>query len=501
MECASAFTGQPILDLNGKPLPWKYPWACKNLTLWTIGLNQRHIGQTLHRLLFEKGFFKLLKQPDGNYVVFNERLHAGLEHQIVESEPAIPERFIQGGYLEGLKYEDLGKRVVEEAHGTNGNTMFFFASTGEVKQGDDVHYMWVDEDIARPTHVGEWKNRFKVVRGRFVWSATPMMKNNELRNMSLEAEQDSDKEKPDYAKFRMRARDNPAIPDDQHDIHMRGLSDDEIRARDEGEFTYDSVQVYHQFDPKLHGVPQEVPKGELETDRVSLYFKQFKMLPLDWTRYLIIDPGQVVTAALFFAVPKPDDGYGNIVVLEEELYLRRKTFDEFAREVKRVMAGRQYESFVMDMHAGKQKHAGQIHSTADLYRAAFDRLGIRSKQTLSGFEPGCDNTEARELQFRTWLSPMFQDGKVIGPKFRYLTDRIRNFVREIQELRTDKFGKRQKSDDHTIDCVEYAAGHGLPYVRVQNLTKHLNLLEEHQRLFGERRTVGINLGPTLSGAA
>jgi hypothetical protein len=90
-----------------------------------------------------------------------------------------------------LKFEDVGKEVIDQARGINGNIAYFFPSTQrQAKQGDSVHYLWPDEDVAYPEHLAEWRNRLKSAKGRFAWSATPQMKHEELLKLCRLAEED-----------------------------------------------------------------------------------------------------------------------------------------------------------------------------------------------------------------------------------------------------------------------------------------------------------------------
>lgn len=506
IEFASVFTGMPVLDCQGQPIPWKFGWKPEGLTLWSIAFDQKYIAQTIHRMLFEPGVFLLLKQPDGTYVTFNPEIpeHKAREDECIKSEPLIPERFIQGGYGEGLKYEDLGKRVINEAHGVNGTRAFFFPSTSrDAKGGDDVHLLWPDEDIMYPDHVPEWRHRLKRVKGWFQWSATPQMKHTELLELCKKAEEDEGSENPDFAHFRLRARDNPTIATSEHNLASRGLSEDIIRAREEGEFTFDSTMVYPAFSPYVHGVPSR----EGRTDLLNSHWQDFHNLPFDWTRYLVLDPGggEGITAVAFFAVPPPHwaRGHDDFVVLEDEIYVKRHTADQLAVAVKQKMAGRIYEAFIMDAHAGRQTPHGHGHTTKMQYTMAFERHKIVSRQTGSSFLDGSDNTSAREMTLRTWLNPK-QEVAGIGyrPRLRYVPDRVIHFVKEIQNLRVRPTGKRM-GHDHLIDCVEYAAAHGLPYVEVPRHERKESPLEMRDRIFGLKKSAqGMQFGPSsaFSGA-
>ncbi len=61
-EVASAATGIPLIGLDGKELPYRYPK--RPLTIWIIGFDQKHIAR-IYKFLFTAGIFEKFRNVRG----------------------------------------------------------------------------------------------------------------------------------------------------------------------------------------------------------------------------------------------------------------------------------------------------------------------------------------------------------------------------------------------------------------------------------------------------
>lgn len=255
-EFASCLTNRKIVGPDGKDLPWNYPAHRK--VAWVIGWDQDHIGQTLHRLLFEEGLFRVIRdERTKEWRTFNPaaEFDAAYAEKAIDAEPLIPERFCDTSLNnKGFAWEDRAKKVFASVHLKNGNVIYAFPSTGlQAKQGDIVDILWIDEDVRWPEHVQEYRRRLVDRKGRFIWSVWPHTSNDALMRMSGEAEKQEHRDKKNFFEVVLRSSDNPFIDEEERRIANEGCTPEEIRARDYGEFLFDTILMY-EFRREVHGI-------------------------------------------------------------------------------------------------------------------------------------------------------------------------------------------------------------------------------------------------------
>lgn len=184
-----------------------------------------------------------------------------------------------------------------------------------------------------------------------------------------------------------------------------------------------------------------------------------KPIPDDWTRYLGVDPGHTAQAALMIAVPPPEHPVGDIVLVYDEVFLQRKTCDEFASTIAQRVSRQVFQAFVMDSHAGRQTPYGQAGRTIkQQYADAFNRYGLRSIDTGSSFLDGSDDVSGRAMILRDWMAKR-PDGST---KLRVLRDRCPTLEEQIRRFkkRVVKDETQDKPIAKDCDCVvvlEYLA--------------------------------------------
>lgn len=462
---ASAATGQPIHGPHGKELPPVLP-TDRPLTLWIIGYDQKHIGQTIYRLLFRSGLFKIIKdKKTGEWRAFDPVKDKNRVKEAKPAPPLIPKRFIDEN---GWAWESKPDRVFtvcrlqkRDPSWEQGTEIYAFSSKGDPKQGDPVDGIWIDEDIRFPEHVSEWEDRLSDRKGRLIWSAFPHSKNDALVNMSARADEQKDRFKPDVFETVLAFSDNPFIDDDEKRKRLEGMSDDEIRARDKGEFLTDSVLVYPSFSQDMHGIGCGMMSNEFDE-----YLKSNGYLPPhDWTNFIGIDPGHSVAAALFASIPPPE--FGDYVYIWNEVYARKVHANVFAAMVRHEAQGRPFEAFIMDLHASRQTPMGFAGTTVGRqYSEAFRQQGLVSANTDSSFFPGSDNVPARLEVVRGMLA-IRNDGT---SRLRFFMDNLKNTCKEFRMYK--KVVTRDEVTDrpinawnHSMAALEYICSYpGLKYV-------------------------------------
>ena len=111
-------------------------------------------------------------------------------------------------------------------------------------------------------------------KGRFSWSAMPWSKNEALLGLSERADKAEEEGTHDIEKYVLRFLDNPHIdPEERRKMIERwsAIGDDVLRQRAEGEFVTDSILVYPNFSPHVHGYdPADLPQGRSQETGLGL---------------------------------------------------------------------------------------------------------------------------------------------------------------------------------------------------------------------------------------
>jgi hypothetical protein len=462
VEVASAALRRPIVGPDGKALPFKYP-TDRPLMIWCIGLGEDHIGSTIYRLLFEPGAFRVITdETTGQERAWNpnDPHDAAREADARPAPPLIPER-----YVKDIAWTDKKAKVFTRVELTNGTVICAYTSKGDVKQGDPVDLIWVDEDIVNPDDIDEYRARLSDRKGRLIWSSWPRIANPALLAMSNMADEQRNLPNPDVASWCLVFSDNPYIDANEKRKRIAAWGPLVARARDRGEFVLDTILMYPEWSEQRNCTP---PQAGLEWDDVDKILAANKFVPpRDWTRRLFLDPGHGTTAVMFLATTPRE--LGNYVVMFNELYLHQCTPEQCAEFVKPIVAGWRYYSFTIDYRFGRQHQVGSDGVTVrDLYAEAFKKFNIESATTGHTFKFSNDDVPAGLTAFRSWLIPQ-SNGR---PKFRVVKHQCPNFVGEIQLYRkllvkdeaSDKPAGGQK--DHLMDDARYAALDGCEYVAV-----------------------------------
>lgn len=510
------------------------------LTIWCIGYGLSHIGDTMFRLLFEEGQFQMIEDPDTHsmraYRPWEEwdSAHASLRQP---APPLIPPHEIdQSSWV----WENKGAHQVAKVSLRNGTRFHFYPSSGEVKKGDPVHWIWIDESIQYSEYYPEYIMRLTDYEGGLLWS-TMIYRNVSALNNRMDAADrqleevqrgDRDPDKVITKLFRFKQGGNPYLSKARVEEVNREIigdfGDDEVKQRIDGGSIFDSTLIYPFFDKKVHaafpdGQPPEEASGAW--DNLAIVLHQLQGLPpADWTHELIIDPGAQKPAVLFCAVPPPTwtdhqgkewqlwtEGRKPFFVPYDEIYGKRYSWqgtNSVADIIKQKMRGIRFRRFIIDIHGARQTGLAGGQKYKDIFSEEFERRGIESEETGFGFTAGLDDFSVRSRIVDGWMQTM-QSGK---PQLRIVTKRCPNLVwqlshnqrRMVGEQVLDEAEKRERND--LRECCEYWASRKPTYVYVdqfhvrstaQRKVERLNQLFNRQSGKEQQRChFGPGLAPT-----
>ena len=428
----------------------KYPEKDGNLVI--VGRDWKHIGMVVYPMLFRAGAFKIIKDATtGQWRAYNPSADAARSSEAKPAPPLIPPRMVKK-----ISWLLKSARYIQSAELMNGWTIYFFSSEGEPPQGFQADRVHIDEDLSSEAWLPEMQARLADRKGCMCWSAMPHSKNDSLASLSERADAavTAGNPSPDIVKFVLRFLDNPHIDDDEKRKNLErwsALGEDVLRMRSEGEFVTDSILCYPTYSMTVHGYDRsELPKN---------------VVPDDWTRYAVVDPGHAVTAVLFAAVP-PDEG---MLLVYDQLYIRQCNAVIFAEKFAEKVRGQSFHAFLIDMHGGRIREIGSGRLPVELYTEQLRLKGVSSAVTGSSFLAGCDDIGARMSATQTYLH-IRPEGT---PTLRILRGSCPDLEREMKRYKkkvnylagtyvvTDQPNTR--GEVHACQCLEYLCAYRPKY--------------------------------------
>lgn len=403
----------------------------KRLTMWVIGYDARHIGETIHRLLFQPNLFRIIRDSEtGEWVTFNENIqdHADRMHEAVAAPPLIPESWVKPGSWD---WENLGNKEfnkVEIAHPQTGKDLaiiYAYSSKGDPKAGDPVDHIWIDEAIRYPKHYSEWQARILDRKGRIDWSSWPAMNNSALRELTKRAKKCKEEGTNTAVEVVIRTDENKFFTDQQFKQWAAGFSEAEFIARVSGEYQTDGLRMYPLFSKDIHSA---IIEGPSEDELSKVLRKNNMEPPADWTRELVLDPGTAHPAVLFCAVPPPQ--FGEYYVAYDEICIPRLDAKQLAVRIKAKMGNNTFYRFIIDGHAARTTPMGFGVRVGTNYSQEFEAQGIFCTQTGSQFTYGSDNVAGRIQIVQEWMHIQAKTGL---PKLRIITHRCPNLCEQLSE--------------------------------------------------------------------
>lgn len=469
----------------------KYPKTDGILVI--VGKDWKHIGLVVYRLLFAEGAFRIIKDlQTGEWRAFNPATDEPRRSESRPAPPLIPRRLVKSTswILKSAQY-------IQQCVLHTGWTIYFFSSEGDPVQGFSADRVHIDEDINNENWVPELQARLVDRRGCFTWSAMPHSTNNALIGLKERAEEQEalhGDESP-IRMFKLRFLDNPFLNEKEKEksiARWAAIGADTLRQRAEGDFITDSVLMYPNFSTDIHGMRREA----LENGQV----------PLDWTRYAIIDPGHSVTAVLFAAVPPTDD----MVLLYDQLYLRQCNAKVFGEEFEKKVRDLHFHAFIIDAHGARIRDIGSGRLPSEQYTEELVKRNIRSEITGSSFLAGCDDIPARTEATRVAMHI-----RPSGNSFlRVLYGAVPDLEREIKRYRkkvnyvsgvpivTDVPNTR--GECHIVQCMEYLCAYRPRYHKPPLMTEAepwwVRWMERRKKRLGDQNGAYVNLGPLYGGS-
>ncbi len=455
-EFAHAATGIQMCDCDGNEIADKYP-RNKPLTLWVVGYDQKHIGHVIYRKLFMPGAFDIIKDEEtGRWRAYQPWSEADKKRksECKPAPPLIPPRFVKS-----FGWEDKANGVFSVCHLTNGNRIDAWSSRGKAGQGQPADVLWIDEDIEHAKHVTEWRMRMDGDTSKLFWSAWPHSKNEALRDMHKRAESVKHEEHPSIVEWVLKYSDNPFISDEQKARVLSGLSKNERRARDLGDFLTDTVLVFPRFD---RDVQTTTGSGCPEALRAELKKNDWKP-DWNWTNFLVLDPGHTQPAVLFVTIPPPDK-FGDFLVVYDEIYTPLVDAYQTALEIKTKADDTKFELFMIDGHAGRQTPLGHSKTIQQHYADAFRHHKLKSRVTGSEFIHGSDNIGARNALVRQTMEPR-EDKTTKLVLVNHMTQALQaEFELYSKTVTKDEVTDKVKAKhDHLCDCLGYLVSYEPAY--------------------------------------
>ncbi|MCH2125930.1 MAG: hypothetical protein MK165_14145 [Pirellulaceae bacterium] len=473
IEFASVAQQIPVRDVDENLLPMKCQGRRQPLVMWSIGLGESHISNTIFPKLFLPGAFKIIRDLKTN----KWRTWRGYDDpedkdREADSRPAPP--LIPADNIARWGWNKKTVNLPDRVELTSGTTIVFFTSKGDVQQGTDCDWIWIDEDIERAEHYMEYIARLVDRKGFLTWSSWPKIANPALlklheraKDQELEVAKGERKTADaEYFNFRFSSNNFLDPEEKRKTLEAWGSEGEEVlRARDRGEFVTESVLMYPNFSPEIHGIDFHKDADDMTPLARSIHFAGRK-IPADWTRYMTLDPGHNTTAILFFAVPPPSEFESDFVVLYDELYLKQHDAKGTAKQIAVKSRGYTIERAIVDRRMARQTATGIGRTFKMIYDAALKDERIVFNTNGSQLMLGSDNVDAGILAVRDWLA-VRDDGTC---KLQVMLDRVPNWVSEIKAYRKhilkdsveDRPASGQK--DHAMDAMRYGALGDFTYV-------------------------------------
>lgn len=489
---------------DGSKITMRRPWQKgRPLLMWIVGFDQKHLGQTIYRLLCRPGLYKIITDKEtGLWRAWDPSREddAARKHETKPSPPLIPMTEI-----EEIAWEDQRAKVFTSILLKNGTLICGYSSKGEVKAGDPVDEIWIDEAIANSAHYPEWQARLSDERGRLVWSSWPKKDNPALRNITrrAKAKKENPESRDDVEEFILRFSNNKFIDPEEREKRLAGWSEEDRISRDQGEYALDSLRMYPTFSEFIHCAYGELEESDDALARILR--KNHGQPPADWTRMLILDPGTASPGVLAVAVPPPED-FGDYLVPYAEVYPGRCDADGLAKKVHDQLFGEVFEWFIIDAHAARTTPMGFSGTVGSNYTRAFREHSLACRRSGSVFLPGSDGVEER--------IGLVQKAMVIRgngrPYLRIVTHRCPNLVKQLEEYeRAQREGPQGvvmlelPAANQKIDiavCLEYAISANPVYVPRPAMEGQKDFINKsYERWLKQQEQKGLD-APVLMGA-
>lgn len=514
MLFASIARDKPICSWDGRLIETRRPWQKgKPLRMWIIGLQLNHIGQTIYRLLFKAGAYKIIRDLKTQEFRAYRPWDPSDASRYSETKPSFP--LIPASDIEqkGWSWHQKASRQFEVCHLKNGTEIWTFASTADVKQGDPVDVIWIDEAIQNPDHYEEWQMRLPDVKGRIFWSSWPRKGNPALVRLTERAAEQKEemlrglRSRLNVEEFLFTFSGNPFIDDEEKQKVREGLSEEQLRARDFGEYDLDNMKIYPWFDTSIHRAMGRIPQ---EDDAIGKILRENNGIPPnDWTHELILDPGTAKPAILLCAVPPPElwDENEPYYVAYREFYKARQTAENLAADISAFARSHMitFHRFIIDGQAARITPMGFAGTVGDQYSKAFEKYGLFCEQSGQYFTPGSPDFSQRVMVVENWLRM-----RNSRPQLRIVVEHCKSLVwqmthnqKHVTENRVEEKEAKNQFNDVRV-CLEYWASRKPEYAKQRHARRRVETgYERYRKWVGDRlgqkaQPVGVSFGPGVA---
>lgn len=354
---------------------------------------------------------------------------------------------------------------------TNGSTLDFktYEQDMDKHSGTSRHFVHFDEEM--PEHIfNENMLRLLDTGGRWWCSMTPLLGVTWLYDKYKMDEHPDEEHYIEGNVFisTVNTMDNPNLKKADIDATFEGMSEDEVKARQQGRFVEVGGLIFKTFDKKKHVIPPQIP-------------------PKTWQLYMSIDSGWKNPTAILWHAVSPD----NTVITFNEIYLSETTIDVFAQMIH------QYESsigWVPYLRTGDPALKQTREATGLSGQQEYAKHGIYLSLDSVPTGPGSVSIGIQKMHQYVG-NKMLPGAEEPTPVKWFITENCTNTIKEIRKLRWATYSSRtlqhsvnpqeqvHKKDDHTFDSARYFFTH-LPDLK-PSAPGSLNPATQRQRTWEE----------------
>lgn len=429
---------------------------------WILAYDLKHIGNTIHRLLFEPGLFKIVQEGPGRFRPFDPT-----RDDVSKAVPCDP--LITDDDIEDIAWEDGKNHQFNTVRLKNGNVIQAFGSRSKAKQGDAILGLWIDEDVEFSHVIPEYQARTMDYDAPLRWTAMPHCKNTALLEMLDRARDDEDNPTPDVVAHKFSSRENPYISQEAIARLTRAFSrNGEVSNRIDGDLNLDSTAIYPTFDRRVHVTGRHSESDPL----IDWLERSHGAIPDDCCHYLVIDPGHANAAAIFIAVPPRE--VGPYMLVHNEVYLHQQMRHEFANAIAERARGRFLVDAIIDCNASRQNGINADGRTREKYYESLKeaRVGWHNERKMKNLRyaenavsPGLDAVRSA-LEWKSRFGPLL---RFHGPTTPNTMRQMESYRKALEgDVVLDKPARKQRCD--LIDCVRYGVMANPTWVQPQSDT-------------------------------
>ncbi|MEW6016477.1 MAG: phage terminase large subunit [Pseudomonadota bacterium] len=246
----------------------------------------------------------------------------------------------------------------------------------------------------------------------------------------------------DYEFIPVSTRDNPYLPEDYLPTLLSKYPEAWVKRMVDGSFDVFEGQVYPDYDPRIHRIPQ-------------------REIPDTWPRYRAIDHGYRNPTAVLWAALSPEDE----LVVYDEHYESGQLVSHHAAIVK--------------ARSGERLYAASVCDPSMAAKSPIDGRSVLDEYSQRGivWKPGNNDVAAGILRVSERLKP-----DAAGRARLYITENCVNLLEELPQYTWRAMGPAQvgnepeqprKYRDHAVDALRYLVME-LPVRRagLGNMTPH-----------------------------